>query len=178
MIIVALDVATTVGICVGSPGAKPAAWSVRLGKKGDEDALFSNALRLTWELIDRHKPDLIAYEGAVGGPRTSHFLVGIIANIRGCAAFKGVPAVSYNIGAIRKTFVGQHITSAQYKHLPPAKRKAVARAHAKAAVMKGCQMRGWTAPDEDAADACAIFEHACIHNAKGYQAHPTGGLFA
>lgn len=160
MIILALDIATTIGIAVGSPGGKPVAWSKTLGKKADEDHLFSQALILTSSLIEKHKPDILAYEGAVGGNRTSHYLVGIIACIRGCAANRGIEVMSCNIGAIRKHFIGKHITSASYPNLPKSRAKTTARADAKLAVRNRCKMLGWGDLDEDAADACAVFDFA------------------
>lgn len=177
MKILALDIATTTGIAIGNAGDVPQAWSERLGEKKDEDELFSNSIRFTSDLIVLHRPDLIAYEGAVGGDRSSHFLVGMIACIRGSARNRGVKVMACNIGAIRKSFIGQHITSANYKHLPARKRKAAARAHIKSAVQTACKMRGWGDLDEDAADACAVWEYACVRKAPGYHAH-VGGLFA
>lgn len=164
MKILALDIATTVGICVGTAGTVPTAWSVRLGKKGQDDILFSKMLRLTSSLIKQYEPDLMAFEGAVGGDRSSHYLVGIIACARGMATARDVPVVPCNIGAIRKHFIGQHVTSAMYPHLPKGKAKAAACEHAKAAVQNHCKMLGWKAEDEDSADACAVWSYACHKN--------------
>ena len=174
MKILALDIATTVGIAVGDASGNPTAWSETLGKKGQDDLLFSRSLVLTSKLIEQHKPDLIAYEGAVGGDRTSHYLVGIIACIRGCATNRGIPLLGCNIGAIRKHFIGQHITSAQYKHLRKGAAKATARADAKAAVQRQCKVLGWQADNEDAADACAVWSFAVGQTTR---AAKVGGLF-
>lgn len=173
--ILALDIATTVGIAVGDATGNPTAWAETLGKKGQDDLLFSRSLALSSRLIQEHKPDLIAYEGAVGGDRSSHFLVGIIACIRGCAANRGVPLLACNIGAVRSHFIGKHITSAHYKHLPKSKAKAAARAEAKALVQKQCRLLGWQADGEDAADACAVWSYAV---GKTTRAARVGGLFS
>lgn len=175
MKVLALDISTRVGIAVGEAGGNPTAWAEVLGKKGDDDRLFSQALVLMSRLIEAHRPDLIAYEGAVGGDRTSHYLVGIIACFRGCAANRGVPLVACNIGAIRSHFIGKHITSAQYKHLPKTKAKAVARAEAKLAVQNRVKMLGWGITGEDECDACAVWDFACAKS--GAQVKPGGGLF-
>lgn len=175
MKILALDIATTVGIAVGEAGGEPTAWAKTLGKRGDEDLLFSQSLVLMSELIAEHEPDLIAYEGAVGGDRTSHYLVGIIACMRGCAANRGVRVVGCNIGAIRKHFIGRHITSSDYPHLAKGKAKSFARKEAKRLVQARCKMLGWNADCEDSADGCAVWDFACAK--EGAQVQPGGGLF-
>jgi hypothetical protein len=177
MKLLALDIATTIGIAVGEVGGSPKAWSETIGKKSDDDdLLFSRALSLTSRLISQHEPDLIAYEGAVGGDRTSHYLVGIIANVRGCARNRGIETISCNIGAIRKHFIGRHITSADYPHLPKSRRKAQARKDAKLEVQKRCKLLGYGDLAEDPADACAVWDYAAA--TRGRQAMPGGGLFA
>lgn len=177
MMIVALDVATRTGVCVGRRNEQPRAWSVDLGAGKAEAARFSAALALTHALIEKHKPDLIAVEAAVGGPKTSHFLVGILACVRGCAFNRGVAVETFDISSIRKHFLGKHISSVQFKHLPEKARKAVARKEAKSAVMHRCRSLGYAVGDDDAADAAALWDYAMAVRA-GRQAAPVGGLFA
>lgn len=178
MIILALDLASVTGVAVGSPGGKPTAWSVDLGKAKSEDLRFSQALVLTHKLIEHHKPDLIVLEAPVGGPKTSHFLVGLVACVRGCAFNRRVRIESYNIAAIRKHFVGGHVTSAAYGHLPQNKRKNAARAAGKNAVMQRCHQLGWEAGDDNAADAAALWDYACALESRAHQISSLPGLFA
>lgn len=177
MIILALDLASVSGVAIGSTGGKPTAWPVNLGQGRSEDARFSQALVLTHKLIEAHKPDLIVIEAPVGGPKTSHFLVGLVACVRGCAFNRRVRIESYNIAAIRKHFIGGHVTSAAYGHLPPNKRKGAARAAGKNAVMQRCRQLGWEAEDDNAADACALWEYACALESRAHQLTSIPGLF-
>lgn len=177
MIILAFDLASVTGVAVGQPGGKPIAWSVDLGKARSEDFRFSQALVLTHKLIEQHKPDLIAIEAPVGGPKTSHFLVGLVACVRGCAFNRRVKIESFNIASIRKHFCGGHVTSAAYGHLDPKKRKGAARAAGKALVMQKCRLLGWDAEDDNAADACALWDAACSQQSRSHQVATVGGLF-
>ena len=173
MKILALDIATRTGVSVGSSGEAPVSWSVDLGKGRSEDARFSKALSLTHRMIECHSPDLIAVEAAIGGPNTSHFLVGLLACVRGCAFNRGIPVEVCSIGGIRKHFLGKNLTVRDY----PGLSKDQAREQIKAEVMKRCSLLGWEAADDDAADAAALFDYACATFARGYQAKPSGGLF-
>lgn len=172
MIVLALDIATQTGIAVGSAGSAPRAWSVDLGKGRSEDARFSKALVVTHKLIEEHRPDLIAVEAAVGGPKTSHFLVGLLACVRGCAFNRGVPLKVYPINAIRKHFLGKAYTVKDFPGLTHGKAKQAI----KAQVMGRCALLKWDVPDADAADAAALWDFACA--TEGFQVAPGGGLFA
>lgn len=170
--ILALDVATRTGICVMRKGEnRPVAWSVDLGAGRSEDARFSAALVLTHGLIEKHKPDLIAIEGAVGGPKASAYLIGLVACIRGCAANRGIPVQSYPINSIRKHFLGRALGVRDFPALKP----AAAKKAIKQAVMDRCRLLGWDVPDADAADAAALGDFACA--CLGAQTIPAGGLF-
>ena len=177
MIVLALDLAGVTGVAVGTPGGQPTAWSVDLGKSKSEDFRFSQALVLTHKLIEQHKPDLIAIEAPVGGPKTSHFLVGLVACVRGCAFNRKVKVEPFNIAAIRRHFVGGHVTSASYKHLESKHRKAAARSAGKNLVMQKCRLLGWKAEDDNAADACALWDAACSQLSRSHQISTVGGLF-
>ncbi len=178
MIVVALDLASVTGVAVGSPGGTPTAWSVDLGQGRSEDARFSQALVLTHKLIEAHKPDLLAIEAPIGGPKTSHFLVGLVACVRGCAFNRKVRIEPYNIAAIRKHFVGGHVTSAAYGHLDPKRRKAAARSAGKNLVMNRCRQLGWQVDDDNAADACALWDYSCALESRSHQITSIPGLFA
>ena len=176
MLIVALDLATQTGVAVGDPGRPPRAFSVDLGKSKSEDFRFSKALTLTHQLIQEHKPDLIVIEAPVGGPKTSHFLVGLVACVRGCCFNRGVALESHSIAAIRKHFLGGHVTSAHYKHLPERARKGAARKDGKDAVMNRCRALGWQVADDNAADAMALWDFAASHKNHAHAVMTAGGL--
>mgnify|MGYP000010467430 CR=1 FL=1 len=172
LIVVALDIATQTGIAAGSPGGKPKAWSVDLGKGRGEDARFSKALVLTHELIERHRPDLIAVEAAIGGKYASAFLIGVVACVRGVAANRGVPVRSYTSGSVRKHFLGRALAKRDFPALKP----AAATKAIKGEVIARCRLLGWEVADDNAADACALWDFACA--TAGFQTAPSGGLFA
>ena len=172
MIIVALDIATQTGIAAGSPGGKPKAWSVDLGKGRSEDARFSKALVVTHEMIERFRPDLIAVEAAIGGKFASAFLIGVVACVRGVAANRGLPVRSYTSGSVRKHFLGRALAKRDF----PALTAAAATKAIKGEVIHRCRLLGWDVPDDNAADACALFDYACA--TAGFQTAPAGRLFA
>lgn len=173
MKIVALDVATQTGICVGRAGADPKAWSVDLGKGRSEDARFSNILRLTQGLIQTHEPDMIVVEAFVGGPKASAYLIGLVACVRGCAANRGIPVELVYPATARKHFIGKAMTGRDFPGLKPAKAKLAI----KKVVLDRCHLLGWDVPDLDAADAACAWDWACATKVKNYQAKPHGGLF-
>ena len=172
MKIVALDVATRTGVCVGSSGADPRAWSVDLGKP-PEERRFSNVLTLTQGLIVEHRPDLIVVEAFIGGREASAYLIGLVACVRGCAANRGIPMEMVYPATVRKHFLGKALTSKDFPGLSKAKAKLAI----KERVARQCRAIGWVVPDLDAADAAATWDWACATKAKGYQSKPHGGLF-
>lgn len=172
MKVLAFDIARNTGIAVGDSGSDPICWSVNLGKTHEDR--FSKALELTASLILEHKPDLIAIEDVVGRAKTPHVNVGIIACFRGCAHNRGVPIVMCAVQSVRKHFLGRAFTRGDFPGLTAGK----ATEAIKAQVMGRAALLGWNPPDDDAADALAIWDYACAHHARGYQAAPTGGLFA
>lgn len=169
--ILALDIATQTGVAFGDRGGAPTAWSVDLGAGRSEDARFSRLLSLTHSLIEEHRPEIIAVEAPIGGPNTSHFLVGLIACVRGCAFNRGVPVQSCSIAAVRKHFIGKHLSAKDYPGMKPAQAKAAI----KGVVMTRCKALGWKVTDADAADAMATWDFACA--TMGHQTAPVGGLF-
>lgn len=171
MKILALDIATTTGVAVGSAGEAPVAWSKGLGKAPDERR-FSNALRLTSSLLAEHEPDLLAVEAPVGGPKTSHYLVGLLACVRGCACNRGVPIMMCSIGSVRKHFLGKSLSTRDFPSLKP----AAAKRAIKEQVMARCKLLGWDVADADAADACAVWDYAMAHSAPS-AAYRTTPLF-
>lgn len=170
--IVALDLATRTGVCVGAPGAAPRAWSVDLGAGRSEDQRFSNALILTHTLIEAHRPDLIALEAAIGGPKASHFLIGLVAVVRACARNRRVEVKSCALNAVRKHFLGSVPTVRGQS----ATSKNKAKAAIKAMVMNRCRALGYAADDHDAADAAALWDYATALRSPAHAAM-TAGMF-
>jgi len=173
MKILALDIATNTGVCVGESGATPKSWSVNLGEGRSQDARFSEVLRLTQGLIQTHNPDFIAVEAAIGGPKASHYLIGLVACVRGCAANRGVNCEGMHLGSIRKHFLGKSYTTKHFPHLKTADAKKAI----KGLVMDRCRLLGWHVEDDDAADAAALWDYTCATKVRKFQAVPTGGLF-
>lgn len=173
MKIVALDIATSTGVCVGSSGADPVAWSVDLGKGLSEDRRFSNILKLTHGLIEKHQPDLIVVEAFIGGKNASAYLIGLVACVRAIAANRGVKVVMVFPATVRKHFLGKAMTSRDFPGFKAAKAKIAI----KECVAAQCRRIGWDVPDLDAADAAATWDWACANYARGYQSKPHGGLF-
>lgn len=171
---IALDVATRTGIAVGKPGSRPDAWSVFLGKTDDER--YANALKLMDRLIREYGPGMVAIEAPIGGSRTSHLLVGLVACFRGACRARGVAVEAHNIASVRKFFLGKHISSVQFQHLPAKARKAAARKEAKAAVMARCRALGWPAADEDAGDSLALWDYAASRLSHAHAVMTAGGL--
>ena len=172
MKIIALDLATNTGIAVGEAGGNPFAWSEHLGGPPDERR-FSNVLRLCDKLIREHEPDFIAVEAAIGGKNASAYLIGLLACVRGVAFNRGIPCEAIHLGSIRKHFVGKALTQRDF----PGLTKGAAKKAIKGVIMDRCKMLGWTVPDDDAADACALWDYAHAIKSKAYQSQPTGGLF-
>lgn len=172
MKILALDLATTTGVCVGTSGADPKVWSVYLGEAPDERRL-SNVLRLTKGLIEKNQPNLIVPEAAVGGKEANAYLIGLMQCVRAQAFAMNVTCIPAHIATVRKHFIGKHMTSRDFPHLS----KAAAKKAIKGEVIKRCQLLKWKAEDDNQADALAIWDYACATYARGYQAKPLGGLF-
>jgi len=172
MKIVAMDIATTVGLCVGESGAKPRAWHVNLGK-APHGRRFSEVLKLTQGLIQTHEPDMIVAEAAIGGPKASAYLIGLVACVEGVCWNRGVRFESAHLGTVRKHFIGKALSVKHFPHLKP----AAAKKAIKAEVMKRCDMLGWPVETDDEADAVAIWDWAQATFARGYHAVPIGGLF-
>ena len=171
MIVLALDVATNMGIAVGKSGGAPRAWSVNLGKAPD-DRRFSRLLQVVSALLEEHKPDLVAIEAPIGGGMKSDYLVGLAACARGVCFNRGVRAEVCAISSVRKHFLGKHLTT---KHFP-GKTAAAAKLAIKTQVIARCGLLGWQVEDHDAADAAAIFDFACATWCR-VQSAPLGGLF-
>jgi hypothetical protein len=188
--ILALDLATRTGAAFGTAGEAPQFTSIDLGKGLSDPERFAKIIRATATLIQRLTPDIIVYEAPVGGPKTSHFLVGVAACFAGEAVRRGHDPKKLNIGAIRVHFIGRNITSKDFMPVVKleqtskprtlkqmqSRAKLLARAELKRQVTARCHELGWKVRTEDEADACALFSYAGAKLCKSYAA-PLRGLF-
>lgn len=174
MKVLALDIATQTGCAFGAASTSPLLWSVDLGESRSHNARFAKAIQLTVSLIDKYDPDLVVIEAPVGGPKTSHLLVGLWACVSGAAGHKGKRVEKHDIAAIRKHFLGKHLTVKDFPHLKSvaAKKRAI-----KSAVINRCNLLGWTPPDDNAADAGALWDYACSIHSMDHHITTIGGLF-
>lgn len=173
MIILALDVATSCGVCVAASDANPKAWSVDLGVGSSQSQRFANTLRMTHSLIEKYSPDLIVVEAAIGGGNASAYLISLVGCVRGQSSLMNTNCIPAHSGTVRKHFLGRAITTRDFPNL----KHADAKIAIKAEVMRQCLNRGWPTTDHDAADAMAIWDWACATRVKGHQSAPTGQLF-
>lgn len=170
MKVLALDLATKTGVAFGSVGGKPFAQTVHLG--ASEYARYAKAQSMVHTLIDRLSPDLVVIEAPVGGPKTSQFLVGLIACVAGAAHGRGVPVKTYFPSTVRKHFLGKALTVRDF----PSKSIAASKNALKQVVISKCHMLGWTVNDDNQADACALWEYACAMESRAHKVN-VGPLF-
>ena len=172
MKIMAFDIAGHTGIAFGGAGEIPRSTSVDLGRKKSEAVRYSKMIGLTRKMIAQFEPDLVVYEAPVGGPKTSHFLVGVAACFVGEAHRNGVNIKKLELSSVRRHFLGKHLTSRHFPHLT----KAKARIEIKRAVVARCHQLGWDVDDDDEADACALWDYAQAVYGRS-QSAPLGELF-
>lgn len=173
MKILALDVATRMGACFGRPLTTPAAWSVDFGELREHDARFAKALRFIRAMHMQLAPDLIAIEAPIGGPDASHYLIGLVAVMRAQAKDLGIQTVEYNIGSVRKHFIGEHFTKRDF----PGMTDTAAGKIIKGKVFTRCRALGWQVNDLDQADAAALWDYACSRESRAHQVQNLPGMF-
>lgn len=153
--ILALDVASTMGLCEGRPGETPCFDVIRLARPDDDPQdVFARAIKWAADRMYAAKPDRLYIEAptqslVMGGrtnARTILILYGLYATIAGVARAKGVMVREGKVQTIRKHFIGHGNLKG-----PEAKRK----------VAETCRMLGWAPPNNDAADAGALWHWAC-----------------
>ena len=154
MIVLAFDIAKQTGWCCGTVGRKvPDFGSIRFAKQGASHGAIASAAN-TWfsDMLARRKPDRIIYEEPL------HF--------RGFASGKGNAELAYGLAFILQRVAFDtdffDVRNAQTRDvrnffLGSNPRRAVA----KKATIHRCKLLGWNVPDDDAADACALWMYAC-----------------
>ena len=160
MKVLSLDIATKTGIAVGDTGGNPKAWSFGLGK-GSNGLRYARLIQLVWNLCREYSPDLVAIEAPTAGKYTNQFLVGLAACAEGTALMAGSRVQVCMSPAIRKHFLGRHLTTRDFPQLKShaAKKRAI-----KEQVLSRCHLLGWDAEDDNAADALALWSFACAHH--------------
>lgn len=154
-LILALDLATVTGFARGRVGEIPTAGSIRFGKHGVRDhVIFGDAIH--WMNATLHDPpDMLIVESMLSPlamrNETSRAvrdrLAGLHGIVRGIAHLRGVGEIAEaSVGDVRGHFIGD---------------RSLKREAAKRAVMERCKALGWTAPDDNAGDALALFSYAC-----------------
>lgn len=157
MIILALDLATTMGWAKGPPGGVPTYGSFRLASKG---ACHSAILwRFGEWLIEQtkrdDKPDVIAYEAPIL-PRygsTNADTLALLAKLAGVADFVAYGRSYFDnrlrvvpVGTWRGYFIGRaKHTSKQAKDL----------------TIRKCKLLKWDPKDDNAADALGLWSYVC-----------------
>lgn len=158
--ILALDVATVCGWARGRVGTIPNSGSIRfdggVAGRPTDNQVFAAGLAWIIALLEQGPlPDVLIMEAllpptAMKGETTTAVrdrLGGLHGIMRGVASRYGVGEIStVGVGAIRSHFIGD---------------RGLRRDKAKRAVMERCRALGWTTPDHNAADACAIWSYAC-----------------
>jgi hypothetical protein len=166
----ALDIATVTGIAIGRVSERPKAHSVRFAPAGAaSDVLFAGCLEWFDEMIERGPlPDILAIEEllpplarrGVTNTQTQHRLAGLHGVVRAMAKHAGIPEIaSANVNDVRGHFI-------QARNLK--------REEAKRAVYARCQMMGWSAHDDNCADALALWSYTAglINPASALQTTP------
>jgi hypothetical protein len=174
MKILALDVATLVGVAFGRPLLKPSTWTVDLSTVGkDYDARYSRARAMVTHLHETCAPDLIAIEAPIGGSMASRYLIELVTHIKGRAFDHRIRTVEYNIGSVRKHFIGKHFVKKDF----PALSDKDATKIIKGKVLTRCRALGWEVAGYDEADAAALFDYACSRESRAHQVQNLPGLF-
>ena len=166
-----MDLATQTGLAFGPARAVPQVWTVNLGAGKAEAEKFGRAMRMTRACVERYRPEEIVIEAAVGGPKASSFLHGLVACVRGEAWQHGVPVTMYHQQSIRKHFLGGNPSKRQFAGSASQQSKQL-----KALVVNRCRSLGWPVEDDNQADACALWDYAHALRSPAHALHTVGGL--
>jgi Holliday junction resolvasome RuvABC endonuclease subunit len=170
MKILALDLATSVGLAFGQALSAPVTWSVNLGA-GDKQK-FARAMKMTKRAIEEYQPDVVAIEAPIQGNMKSTFLIGLVACVEGVCEWMDVPTEKHNIATVRKHFLGYAPNLRDFKGSRLQQQKQV-----KALVMNRCRVLGWSVGSDDCADAAAVWDYAMSIRRGDHAMKTTGGLF-
>lgn len=169
--ILALDLASRFGWCEGRTGVTPVSGSVRCAPEGaaTPDIFAGYILWLSNQLINR-RPDVAVYEAPLATNlfrgkttvRVTRILFGLAAITEGICFRMGVMILEADIQDVRGHFISnRRLKSAQ----------------AKLAVQDRCRLLGYPFADDNAADACALWDYTmAMRNPRhGANANPLFG---
>lgn len=145
--IIALDPATTTGICHGTVGSKPRLLTRCFRSKTDEDMYGAATVFFATFLKDK-RPDLVCIEAPIQAAwgktnaQTTSITRGLYAIFTGIARAKGIEVARADIGTWRKYFIGRGNLKGK---------------EAKAQCVSLCAQLGWDAEDHNAAESAGIW---------------------
>lgn len=165
MKILGFDLASNAGCAFGEVSGIPIAWTEVIGEAGGtQPARFSQMFHLTSALIKKYDPDIIAIEkpiaaGVVGNEARIQLAFGYRAAVFAVAHMRFKRVVEYDVGTIRKYFIGKG---------------NLKRVEAKKQTVERCGRLGWTVKNDDEADALAVWAYARNELAKIQTQQPLG----
>jgi hypothetical protein len=155
-LILALDIATRTGWAIGEVGTMPKSGSIRFGNQStDADVIFKSGLDWAEGFVKRLRPNLVIYEAmlpplaklGVTSAAVRDRLAGLQGIIRAISRrYEVALIVDCKVGDVRQHFIGD---------------RRLKRDAAKREVLRRCAQLGWTACDDNAGDALAIFSYVC-----------------
>lgn len=161
--IIALDLASTTGICIGKPNTSPIFFTESLGDVGGgHGERMAQAIRMTNRLIKQYQPTFIALEAPIKTNKTQKVVEELLMGLRGCvigiAHMHHVPLEQFEISTVRRHFIGH----GGLKSKP-----------AKDAVMKRCKQLGWNPKNFDESDSGAVWDYACSRQSRSHSLQGT-----
>jgi hypothetical protein len=174
MLIMALDIATKLGFCIGRAGEKPRVGSVRLKSPNHPPSRACRQLGI-WlrDQFSFERPELVIIEAPVNigamidwkkdgekptfrsTPETISLLHRLVGGAETICGPYGVRCVDANVQTVRKHFIGRARVE-----------------NPKQAVLERCKLLGYVErdfADTDAADAIALWDWACATHARAAQ---------
>jgi hypothetical protein len=154
--VLALDLATRFGWCEGEIGGKPRFGSERCAPSGAASpAVFGGFLKWMGTRMQAFRPNVVAYEAPLAPSlmrgkttvQTSRILLGLPAITEAVCDRVGI----YTVLEARVDDVRQHFLGVRTMRGDEAKR----------AVMARCRQLGLDPPDDNAADAVALWDYVC-----------------
>lgn len=149
MLIMALDPASTTGVCIGEPGQSPRLFSKAFKRDETDDPkdVFRRATRWLAEHLQTERIDHLAIEAPFPSQNfaTSMISLGLFGIFTGIAGCKGIQIKLVQISSWRKYFLSNGRLSKEQ-----AKRQS----------MQVCEAMGWKADGHDSAEAAGIWSWA------------------
>lgn len=150
MRIMAIDPATTTGVCIGHAGDRPqlSSHKFREDKDDEPENIFGRATFWLADCLSRETFDLIAIEAPFPSQNfaTSMIALGLFGIFTGIAKCKSIPITRVQISVWRKYFL-----SSGRMPGPQAKKES----------LRVCEALGWDTSGHDSAEAAGIWTFAC-----------------